>query len=172
MILLLIFVFVFQFHSCFGLWWSNCCIPFIYYKKSLSIFVGISLMCASFLIMLFSFCYNFLWCSFITDARREARKAFLALSSDDTASQLTGSEDVKGNVGNIEELPLNSDHQSPHSTTVGLPSCWLYTCDTSDVRDIMFIVFFWVWKKERIRSNSQLILTFIKDLSYLYFISE
>ncbi|KAI8542090.1 hypothetical protein RHMOL_Rhmol08G0112100 [Rhododendron molle] len=62
------------------------------------------------------------------DARREARKAFLALSSDDTAAQRTGSEDVKGDLGNIVELPMDNDHQSPHSTPVGrLPSCWLYT---------------------------------------------
>ncbi|KAG5536319.1 hypothetical protein RHGRI_023931 [Rhododendron griersonianum] len=62
------------------------------------------------------------------DARREARKAFLALSSDDTAAQRTGSEDVKGDLGNIVELPMDNDHQSSHSTPVGrLPSCWLYT---------------------------------------------
>ncbi|KAI8542092.1 hypothetical protein RHMOL_Rhmol08G0112100 [Rhododendron molle] len=52
------------------------------------------------------------------DARREARKAFLALSSDDTAAQRTGSEDVKGDLGNIVELPMDNDHQSPHSTPV------------------------------------------------------
>ncbi|KAF7136331.1 hypothetical protein RHSIM_Rhsim08G0139200 [Rhododendron simsii] len=52
------------------------------------------------------------------DARREARKAFLALSSDDSTAQRTGSEDVKGDLGNIVELPRDNDHQSPHSTPV------------------------------------------------------
>lgn len=91
-------------------------------------------MCASFLIKLVSFWYNFLCHSLVTDARREARKAFLALASDDTAAQRTGSEDVKGDLGNIVELHMDNDHQSPHSTPVGrLPSCWLYMCKVSDV---------------------------------------
>ncbi|KAH7852238.1 hypothetical protein Vadar_022361 [Vaccinium darrowii] len=52
------------------------------------------------------------------DARREARKAFLALSSDDKAAQHTGSDDVKGDLENVVELPMDNDHQSPHSTPV------------------------------------------------------
>lgn len=68
---------------------------------------------------------QFLMISLMTDARREARKAFLALSSDDKAAQHTGSDDVKGDLENVVELPMDNDHQSPHSTPVGRLPCWI-----------------------------------------------
>ncbi|XAR63873.1 hypothetical protein NMG60_11024010 [Bertholletia excelsa] len=52
------------------------------------------------------------------DARREARKAFLALSSDDTAPQLSGSEAFEGDLETVMELPMNNDHQFQQSTPV------------------------------------------------------
>lgn len=52
------------------------------------------------------------------DARREARKAFLAFSSDDAAAQLAGSGPVKGDLENIMELPTDNDDQFPQSTPV------------------------------------------------------
>ncbi|KAJ9677122.1 hypothetical protein PVL29_022229 [Vitis rotundifolia] len=52
------------------------------------------------------------------DARREARKAFLALSSDDVSTELAVSEGVKSDLQNVIELPANDDHKSSESTPV------------------------------------------------------
>nr|XP_023874748.1 G patch domain-containing protein TGH-like isoform X1 [Quercus suber]POE83129.1 g patch domain-containing protein tgh [Quercus suber] len=52
------------------------------------------------------------------DARREARKAFLAFSSDDAKAQLAESESVQGNLESITEQPTNDDVQSYQSTPV------------------------------------------------------
>ncbi|KAG2667261.1 hypothetical protein I3760_15G105100 [Carya illinoinensis] len=51
------------------------------------------------------------------DARREARKAFLAFSSDDAKAQLAESEPVKGNIESSMEQPAN-DVLSYESTPV------------------------------------------------------
>ncbi|PSS08301.1 G patch domain-containing protein [Actinidia chinensis var. chinensis] len=52
------------------------------------------------------------------DARREARKAFLALSSDDSAAMHAGFEPVKGDLDIAVDQPMDNDHQHPHSTPV------------------------------------------------------
>ncbi|KAG7944454.1 hypothetical protein I3843_15G103100 [Carya illinoinensis] len=52
------------------------------------------------------------------DARREARKAFLAFSSDDSKAQLAESEPVKGNIESSTERPANDDVLSYKSTPV------------------------------------------------------
>ncbi|XP_042962569.1 G patch domain-containing protein TGH-like [Carya illinoinensis] len=52
------------------------------------------------------------------DARREARKAFLAFSSDDSKAQLAESEPVKGNIESSTEPPANDDVLSYKSTPV------------------------------------------------------
>ncbi|KAL6319242.1 hypothetical protein AAG906_013916 [Vitis piasezkii] len=52
------------------------------------------------------------------DARREARKAFLALSSDDVSTDLAVSEGVKSDLQNVIELPANDDLKSSESTPV------------------------------------------------------
>uniref|UniRef100_A0A2N9HKB2 G patch domain-containing protein n=1 Tax=Fagus sylvatica TaxID=28930 RepID=A0A2N9HKB2_FAGSY len=54
------------------------------------------------------------------DARREARKAFLAFSSDDAKAQLaeSESESVQGNLKSFTEQPANDDVQSYQSTPV------------------------------------------------------
>lgn len=52
------------------------------------------------------------------DARREARKAFLALSSDDVSTDLAVSEGVKSDLQNAIELPANDDLKSSESTPV------------------------------------------------------
>ncbi|XP_057951463.1 G patch domain-containing protein TGH [Malania oleifera] len=52
------------------------------------------------------------------DARREARKAFLALSSDDATAELVDSEHVKSDLVNDLELPAKDDVQSSQSTPV------------------------------------------------------
>lgn len=54
----------------------------------------------------------------LIDARREARKAFLAFSSDDAKAQLTESESVQGNLKSFTEQPANDDVQSYQSTPV------------------------------------------------------
>ena len=54
----------------------------------------------------------------LIDARREARKAFLAFSSDDAKAQLTESESVQGNLKSFTEQPANGDVQSYQSTPV------------------------------------------------------
>ncbi|KAI4335834.1 hypothetical protein L6164_014441 [Bauhinia variegata] len=51
------------------------------------------------------------------DARREARRAFLAFSSDDPKVQLTDSEPIKGDRENVFDQPAN-DVQSSKSTPV------------------------------------------------------
>ncbi|KAJ1394714.1 G patch domain-containing protein, N-terminal [Sesbania bispinosa] len=52
------------------------------------------------------------------DARRQARKAFLALSSDDTKVKVTESEPIKGDIENFPEQPVNDDVQPSKSTPV------------------------------------------------------
>ncbi|KAL6318921.1 hypothetical protein AAG906_001394 [Vitis piasezkii] len=52
------------------------------------------------------------------DVRREARKAFLALSSDDVRTDLAVSEGVKSDLQNVIELPANDDLKSSESTPV------------------------------------------------------
>lgn len=65
-------------------------------------------------------------CYLLIDARREARKAFLAFSSDDAKAQLTESESVQGNLESITEQPTNDDVQSYQSTPVrNLPTVFL-----------------------------------------------
>jgi hypothetical protein len=56
----------------------------------------------------------------LIDARREARKAFLAFSSDDAKAQLaeSESESVQGNLKSFTEQPANDDVQSYQSTPV------------------------------------------------------
>ncbi len=54
----------------------------------------------------------------LIDARREARKAFLAFSSDDAKAQLAESESVQGNLKSFTEQPANDDVQSYQSTPV------------------------------------------------------
>uniref|UniRef100_A0A5B7CE04 Putative G patch domain-containing protein 1 n=1 Tax=Davidia involucrata TaxID=16924 RepID=A0A5B7CE04_DAVIN len=51
------------------------------------------------------------------DARREARKAFLALSSDDAAVQLASFEPLNGDLENVMELPTD-DNRFSQSTPV------------------------------------------------------
>lgn len=63
------------------------------------------------------------------DSRREARKAFLALSSD-ASQRLAGLDSLKPDVEDDGENPLN-DVKSPHSTPVSLFPCWLINCITS-----------------------------------------
>lgn len=57
------------------------------------------------------------------DARREARKAFLALSSEDVRAPFSGSELVEGDPENVTELPTDADNQLPKSTPVCCFSC-------------------------------------------------
>lgn len=65
-------------------------------------------------------------CYLLIDARREARKAFLAFSSDDAKAQLAESESVQGNLESITEQPTNDDVQSYQSTPVrNLPMVFL-----------------------------------------------
>ncbi|CAL5198514.1 unnamed protein product [Lathyrus oleraceus] len=52
------------------------------------------------------------------DARRQARKAFLAFSSDDTKVKVTESEPTKDDIENFPEQPVNNDAQSSKSTPV------------------------------------------------------
>lgn len=52
------------------------------------------------------------------DARREARKAFLAFSSDDAKAQLADSEPVQGNLEIFSEQRANDDVQSYQNTPV------------------------------------------------------
>lgn len=52
------------------------------------------------------------------DARREARKAFLAFSSDDAKAQFAESEPVQGDLGSFTEQPANDVVQSYQSTPV------------------------------------------------------
>ncbi|XP_059643892.1 G patch domain-containing protein TGH [Cornus florida] len=52
------------------------------------------------------------------DARREARKAFLAFSSDDTTNQLTHPEVAKVDLENVMELPTDGVNQVSQSTPV------------------------------------------------------
>ncbi|KAM1186657.1 hypothetical protein ACFX1Q_016562 [Malus domestica] len=52
------------------------------------------------------------------DARREARKAFLAFSSSDAKAQLADSEPVHGEMEDHIELPASDDVQSSQSTPV------------------------------------------------------
>ncbi|KAJ1392320.1 SWAP/Surp [Sesbania bispinosa] len=52
------------------------------------------------------------------DARRQARRAFLAFSSDDTKVKVTESEPIKGCIENFPEQPVNDDVQPSKSTPV------------------------------------------------------
>lgn len=53
-----------------------------------------------------------------SDARRQARKAFLALSSEDGRAQLAGSEPVEVDVENVTDLPTHDDSHFSKSTPV------------------------------------------------------
>ena len=55
-----------------------------------------------------------------TDARREARKAFLALSSDNVSAEVAVFEGVESDLQNVRELPANDDHKSSESTPVSV----------------------------------------------------
>jgi len=52
------------------------------------------------------------------DARRQARRAFIAFSSDDTKVKVTQSEPTKGDIVNFPDQPVNDDTQSSKSTPV------------------------------------------------------
>lgn len=52
------------------------------------------------------------------DARREARKAFLAFSSDDAKTPITDAEPVDRHLESFLEQPVNDDGQLSHSTPV------------------------------------------------------
>lgn len=52
------------------------------------------------------------------DARRQARRAFLAFSSDDTKVKVTESEPIKSDVESYPEQPVYDDVQSSKSTPV------------------------------------------------------
>ncbi|ESW27165.1 hypothetical protein PHAVU_003G179400 [Phaseolus vulgaris] len=52
------------------------------------------------------------------DARRQARRAFLAFSSDDPKVKVSESESVKGDIENFLEEPVNDDVQISKSTPV------------------------------------------------------
>ncbi|KHN10437.1 G patch domain-containing protein TGH-like [Glycine soja] len=52
------------------------------------------------------------------DARRQARRAFLAFSSDDPKLKITGSEPIEGDVEIFPEEPVNGDAQFSKSTPV------------------------------------------------------
>ncbi|XP_061365176.1 G patch domain-containing protein TGH isoform X2 [Gastrolobium bilobum] len=52
------------------------------------------------------------------DARRQARRAFLAFSSDDPKTKITESEPIKGDIENFTQQPLNDDVPSSKSTPV------------------------------------------------------
>lgn len=54
----------------------------------------------------------------LTDARREARKAFLAFSSDDAKAEITDSEPVQGDLEFFTEKRANDDVQSYQNTPV------------------------------------------------------
>lgn len=56
--------------------------------------------------------------SSLYDVRREARKAFLALSSQDVQAPISGSELVKGDPEKVSELPNDSDNQLFDNTPV------------------------------------------------------
>lgn len=53
-----------------------------------------------------------------SDARREARKAFLAFSSEDASAELVGSELVEGELQNVTELPTGDVKQLSRTTPV------------------------------------------------------
>lgn len=53
-----------------------------------------------------------------TDARRQARRAFLAFSSDNPEVQNTEFEPTKGDIENILEHPVDDDVSSSKSTPV------------------------------------------------------
>ncbi|KAM7471178.1 hypothetical protein LguiA_009361 [Lonicera macranthoides] len=52
------------------------------------------------------------------DARREARKAFLAFSSESASAELVGSELVEGELENVKELPTGDVKQLSRTTPV------------------------------------------------------
>lgn len=56
----------------------------------------------------------------LTDARREARKAFLALSSEDARTKSAGSESCKSDIETEMEMPANVDAKSSQSTPVSI----------------------------------------------------
>ncbi|CAJ1944308.1 unnamed protein product [Sphenostylis stenocarpa] len=61
------------------------------------------------------------------DARRQARRAFLAFSSDDPKVEVSESESVKGDIENFPEEPVNDDVQFSKSTPYG--SFGIVMCD-------------------------------------------
>lgn len=64
----------------------------------------------------------------LTDAHREARKAFLALSSDEVSAEPAVSEGVKSDVQNVVDLLSNDDHKSSESTPVSIFSLLINNC--------------------------------------------
>ena len=72
-----------------------------------------------------SFGLNILILYFITDARREARKAFLAFASEDTkAPNPADFEPVEGEPESFIEQPADDDAQSSQSLPVRNSPCY------------------------------------------------
>jgi len=57
-------------------------------------------------------------CIVYADARRQARRAFLAFSSEGPKVKVSESESVKGDIENFPEEPVNDDVQISKSTPV------------------------------------------------------
>lgn len=67
--------------------------------------------------------------SLLTDARREARKAFLAFSSNDAKTLQADSEPVHDKPENYIEQPASDDVQSSQNTPVSKSSiCFFLLC--------------------------------------------
>jgi hypothetical protein len=56
--------------------------------------------------------------TFCVDARRQARRAFIAFSSDDTKVKVTESEHTKDDIQNFPEQLVNDDAQTSKITPV------------------------------------------------------
>jgi hypothetical protein len=56
--------------------------------------------------------------TFCVDARRQARRAFIAFSSDDTKVKVTESEHTKDGIQNFPEQLVNDDAQTSKITPV------------------------------------------------------
>lgn len=61
---------------------------------------------------------GFNFTSFVTDARREGRKAFLAFSANDAKTQLADSEPIHDNSENYSEQHASDDVRSSQNTPV------------------------------------------------------
>lgn len=57
-------------------------------------------------------------CTACVDARRQARRAFLAFSSDDPKVKITETEPIEGDTENFPEEPVNDDVWFSKSTPV------------------------------------------------------